>query len=95
MPQVRWWEKGGLGPTDQSLDPPFIYIFRSYGSIFSGPAMEKTFITITTFCYSEFKIISITYTRDIIELSFLSLQIMYVYNSVVIITVKKYTWKWE
>ena len=53
--------------------------------------MEKTFITITTFCYPEFEIISITYTRDIIELSFLSLQIMYVHSLVVIITVEKYT----
>ena len=51
--------------------------------------MEETFITIKTFCYPEFKIISITYTRDIIELSFLSLQIVYVYSLVVIITVKK------
>ena len=55
----------------------------------AGPAMEKTFITITTFCYPEFEIISITYTRDIIDLSFLSLQIMCVYSLVVIITVKK------
>ena len=89
MSQVRWWEKGGLGPTDQSLDLPLIDIFGSWRSIFSGPAMEKTLITITTFCYPEFEIISITYTRDIIDLSFLSLQIMYVYSLVVIITVKK------
>ena len=36
--------------------------------------MEKTFITITTFCYPEFEIISITYTRDIIELSFFTVK---------------------
>ena len=29
MPQVRWGEKGGLGLTDQSLDPPLIDIFGS------------------------------------------------------------------
>ena len=78
-----------LGPTDQTLDPPLIDIFIM--SLFAGPTMEETFITITTFCYPEFKIISITYTRDIIELSFLSLQIMYVHSLVVIITVEKYT----
>ena len=93
MPQVRWWEKRVVGTHRPIPGSALDWYFWLLKEPFCWSCNGRNVYHHHNFLLSRNnnKKISITYTRDIIELSFLSLQIMYVHSLVVIITVEKYT----